>query len=224
MKHLTGFTLIEILIVIAIIGILSGVVLIQFPGIMASARDAKRNQEVKMLKQALQMYADKQGGFSNITGLPANNCAGGNGWLVSNFPGYPSFCQAVFYSNDNNRPTGLGHNSWGTLQGHLSQFLPILPNDPKNAYRDWQHYPASPAVCPSGCNENSPLTDGFLLVVVTSINLTMDICGGDPATIGYSIHTALENKNNSATLVNQGYNCFNVGSLKNLKVNWGEGF
>lgn len=51
-----GFTLIEILIVIAIIGILVGIVLVAFGGARASARDAVRMSDLRTLEKMLEMY------------------------------------------------------------------------------------------------------------------------------------------------------------------------
>ncbi|MDP2641391.1 MAG: type II secretion system protein [Candidatus Yanofskybacteria bacterium] len=219
----SAFTLIEFLAVFAIIGILTSIVLVQTTSARISARDVARNQNTKTLNQAFTYYVDTYGDFRTITGLPGNNCADGEGWLVSNFPGHPPFCQAMFYSNGNNRPTGQGHNSWETLQAHLAEFAEKLPNDSKNAYSDWGNYPASPAVCPSNCDVNSPLTDGFFLVGITSINITVDLCG-NPASMAYFIHTALEDKSNAGTLVNQGYECMDTGNLSHLKAIWGTTF
>ena len=51
-----GFTLIEILVVIAIIGILVGIVLVAFGGARASARDAVRMSDLRTLEKMLEMY------------------------------------------------------------------------------------------------------------------------------------------------------------------------
>lgn len=52
-----GFTLIELLVVVAIIGMLASIVITSMSEVRASARDAKRIQEIKELQKALELYA-----------------------------------------------------------------------------------------------------------------------------------------------------------------------
>ncbi len=58
-----GFTLIEILVVIAIIGLLSSVVLASLATSRAKARDAKRIADLDEVKKALELYYDSNGGY-----------------------------------------------------------------------------------------------------------------------------------------------------------------
>jgi len=51
-----GFTLVELLLVIAILGILASAVLVSLNGIRAQARDARRASDVKTLHDALALY------------------------------------------------------------------------------------------------------------------------------------------------------------------------
>ncbi len=55
-KKSKGFTLIELLVVIAIIGILAGIVLISLGGARASARDARRQNDIDSIKTAMELY------------------------------------------------------------------------------------------------------------------------------------------------------------------------
>lgn len=67
-KYQKGFTLIEILVVIAIIAVLTGIGLASFQGAQAKARDAKRKGDLKAVATALQaLYNDNQK-FPNPTG------------------------------------------------------------------------------------------------------------------------------------------------------------
>lgn len=61
-----GFTLIELMIVVLIIGILSGVMLgvINISGIQSKSRDAKRIGDIKKIQTALELY------FSDYRGYP----------------------------------------------------------------------------------------------------------------------------------------------------------
>ncbi|MFA6320603.1 MAG: type II secretion system protein [Candidatus Omnitrophota bacterium] len=62
-----GFTIIEILIVIAVIGILAGLALPRFRGMQDEANIAKSNRELKTVQAALESYA-----MHNSGNYPAN--------------------------------------------------------------------------------------------------------------------------------------------------------
>jgi general secretion pathway protein G len=63
MKKSEGFTLIEILVVIAIIGSLSALLLPNYMEARMRARDAQRKSDLKMIQSAIEMY--KTDSFSN---------------------------------------------------------------------------------------------------------------------------------------------------------------
>ncbi|MBX4205782.1 type II secretion system GspH family protein [Candidatus Microgenomates bacterium] len=67
-----GFTLIEILVVIAIIGILSTLAIISYTGVQKSARDTQRKSDLKQYQNALEVFSNKNGGF-----YPSETTAGG---------------------------------------------------------------------------------------------------------------------------------------------------
>lgn len=58
-----AFTLIELLIVLAIIGILSTISLFAISGVRESARDAKRKADLETIRQALEMYKADIGNY-----------------------------------------------------------------------------------------------------------------------------------------------------------------
>jgi prepilin-type N-terminal cleavage/methylation domain-containing protein len=58
-----GFTIIELLIVIAIIGILAGLVLNNFQGAQAKARDEQRKADINNLHGKLEEYYNDNGGY-----------------------------------------------------------------------------------------------------------------------------------------------------------------
>jgi len=67
MAHSKAFTLIELLIVIAIIGILSSVVVVSMGNTRAKARDARRMSDMRQILLALELYYDSYGKYPGPT-------------------------------------------------------------------------------------------------------------------------------------------------------------
>ena len=55
-RYQKGFTLIELLVVIAIIGLLSTLAVVSLNSARAKARDARREADIKLLNNAIQLY------------------------------------------------------------------------------------------------------------------------------------------------------------------------
>ena len=77
-KLQAGFTIIELLIVIAIIGILATLVLTNFQGAQAKARDVTRKSDINSLYQKLEEFYNENGGYpdgqlttTNLAGIDA---------------------------------------------------------------------------------------------------------------------------------------------------------
>ncbi|MFA7216875.1 MAG: prepilin-type N-terminal cleavage/methylation domain-containing protein [Candidatus Paceibacterota bacterium] len=63
-----GFTLIELLVVISIISLLSSIVLASLNTARIKARDAKRMQDLRQIRTALELYYDDNGKYPVISG------------------------------------------------------------------------------------------------------------------------------------------------------------
>lgn len=109
-KFKTGFTVVEVLIVIGIIGILASLATVTYQGHQKRARDAVRKADVVQIAEALEMYHAKTGNFIGN--------GSGCGW----------------------RDTGTGYLSYtdgADYQKSIAQclqdkgFLPQIPTDPK---------------------------------------------------------------------------------------------
>ena len=78
-RHLRGFTLIELVVVISILAILSGVLVPRVTNHMKAARDARRLADVKTVRNAIEQYYLDKGSYPSAD---ANSVFGG--WDVSN--------------------------------------------------------------------------------------------------------------------------------------------
>src|SRR5579884_4306545 len=75
-----GFTLVELLIVIVVIGILALIVITTYSGIQAKARNAKRQSDVSAIQTQLEAFFSQNGYYPNLAEL--NNAS----WRTTNMP------------------------------------------------------------------------------------------------------------------------------------------
>lgn len=104
MNKKSGFTLVEILIVIFIISLLSSIVLVGLGSFRARGRDARRIADLHSMQNALELYFSNQGVYPNAT---VNSQAG---WLalgdvlksagigVNSVPNDPASAAGKYYS------------------------------------------------------------------------------------------------------------------------------
>ncbi len=86
-----SFTLIELLIVVAIIGILAALIIVSITSASAKARDVKRQEDLKNIQKALEMYYTANGSYpvTNASGVSwQGNCSGYGSHPVSGSNGY----------------------------------------------------------------------------------------------------------------------------------------
>ncbi len=74
-----GFTIVELLIVIVIIGILAAITIVAYNGIQVRARDSIRTDSIAKIKRALEVYKADNGRYPAATANPGNG-----GWEMSN--------------------------------------------------------------------------------------------------------------------------------------------
>ena len=77
-KRNQGFTIVELLIVIVVIGILALLVITTYSGIQAKARNSKRQSDVKSLQTQLEAFFSQNGYYPSLTDM------NGAGWLTTN--------------------------------------------------------------------------------------------------------------------------------------------
>lgn len=107
MKYNRGFTIPELIVVIAIISILSGIVLFNVSAASQKSRDADRQADLKTLQSAIELYKQRYGRY------PAR-CTNNQSW--SGQIGTQFACR---------------DGSSQYIVGLAPEFIPALPSDPK---------------------------------------------------------------------------------------------
>lgn len=88
-KKYPGFTIVELLIVIVVIGVLAALVLNSFAGAQAKARDSKRRDDATKISKALQAWSvNNQKPLSQLGGGASNGS--GYGWFDYAMPTIPN--------------------------------------------------------------------------------------------------------------------------------------
>lgn len=72
-KMKKGFTLVELLVVISLIGVLASLVIISFTGSQKQGRDSQRKSDLRQYQNALEVFANKNSGL-----YPARPAGGGS--------------------------------------------------------------------------------------------------------------------------------------------------
>lgn len=102
-----GFTLLELIIVIAIIGILATLGMTSYTASLQKSSDSKRKSDLNQIQVALELYKQDFGSYPLTT-----NCSGS--WANSS------------------DTTHCGLDSFTWLPGLTSSYMKTVPNDPKN--------------------------------------------------------------------------------------------
>ena len=87
-KQQSGFTIVELLIVIVVIAILAAISIVAYNGIQARARDNIRKTDLAQLAKSTKLYAVDKGDHAQIgCGFDTATSAGyeGSGWLNSDY-------------------------------------------------------------------------------------------------------------------------------------------
>lgn len=77
-KRNSGFTIVELLIVIVVIGILALLVITTYSGIQAKARNSKRSSDVATIQTQLEAFFQNNGYYPSLTDMNSST------WLSSN--------------------------------------------------------------------------------------------------------------------------------------------
>ncbi len=77
----SGFTIVELLIVIVVIGILAALVITTFSGIQKKARDSERQTDINATHGQIEAYFAQQGYYPTLTNLQTDS------WVQANLKG-----------------------------------------------------------------------------------------------------------------------------------------
>lgn len=81
----SGFTIVELLIVIVVIGILAGLVITTFNGIQQKGRDTERETDIKALHSQIEAYWAQKGYYPSLTDM--NDRTATTGFVAVNLKG-----------------------------------------------------------------------------------------------------------------------------------------
>ncbi len=112
-----GFTLIELLIVITIIGILASIALVSYNGAQARSRDSKRKQDLKTIKDALELAKQDTAGAYNypVCANGTASCNIGDNGVIPNVNTNPALSTTYIKSipEDPKTQTGYTYSTFG---------------------------------------------------------------------------------------------------------------
>jgi general secretion pathway protein G len=108
-QNKSGFTIVEIVIVVVVIGILASIVIIGYNQVQARGRDSKRKADITNIVKALELYYSDNGSYPVASGT---NSSVGPTW----------------YSSDT--------SSWSSFVSTLTGVMDIVPSDPRNSVGD----------------------------------------------------------------------------------------
>lgn len=74
-KKQGGFTLVELLIVISIIGVLSALLMANFIGVRQRARDSQRKSDLRQIQSALELYKSDSSSSTYPSAVPNATCS-----------------------------------------------------------------------------------------------------------------------------------------------------
>ena len=131
-----GFTIVELLIVIVVIGILATLVLVTFTGIQQKARDSKRKTDLGAVQAALETYYSSNNTYPTLAHLQSSS------WLSSNLKGFDA---AALQDPKGASNSTVGSSTSATQYGYV-----VTAADGTLA---------SPTTCDDGSSASNPCTN-----------------------------------------------------------------
>lgn len=151
-----GFTLVELLVTIAILGVLSSIAIVVFRGVTAGVRDSRRISDLQSIKQALELYRNDKHYYPRIS-------VGDGGCDYTKPPPLlcPEMPRLILNSVASlNNCTGSAITNYYGFCSVTSTYLQSIPKD-SDTSRNY-YYLATPT-SPIICNNTSVPCTGFIL-------------------------------------------------------------
>ena len=100
LRRVHGFTFIEMLIVLTIIGLLVSIGVTQFVKVQRKGRDSQRMADLRQVQAALEMYRSEQGAYPDIDLESGDSISVGTIEYMSSIPADPKPDYKYFYQRD----------------------------------------------------------------------------------------------------------------------------
>ena len=104
-----GFTVVELLVVIVVIGILSTVAAVSYRGVQRDARDSERETDIQIIMASLERFYDENGHYPG--GTAVTGASGGTAGYFQNTLGVP--VQALTTPGSTSTSIVHGATTWG---------------------------------------------------------------------------------------------------------------
>jgi len=155
-KNFSSFTLVEMLVVVAVVGILASALLVSLGGSRAKARDARRISDLREVQNALELYYDREEKYPVVS-----NPGSPSSWdelkeelasegITSHIPDDPINEGEYIYVYAN---CGINNNQEYMLRARLEKYSFVLSNDIDNEDRPYCSVNSIDLECGSGDDE-----------------------------------------------------------------------
>lgn len=132
MKKTAGFTMVELIVVIAIIGILSSIIYVSFDGVRDDAKNRAMETELKEMQLALEVYRSQNGEYpdaNTATGL----CSSSGGGIDAGLSNASNLCDGYEYI-DNFEPDFIARLPRGSDSGNPACIVRYEVDNANNAW------------------------------------------------------------------------------------------
>jgi prepilin-type N-terminal cleavage/methylation domain-containing protein len=125
----TGFTIVELLFVIVVIGILAAITIVAYNGIQSRAKSAKVQQDLKSMQRLVELYKAENGSYPSSGGTWSYSASSPDGFIPSIVPTFASALPRFTADSVVNSGHCYVYNSNGTDYKLIRLGQPSLSSD-----------------------------------------------------------------------------------------------